>query len=150
MGYLRNPIFDAFCTMHQTIKYFQKQKFLLISFSWKLFFNQNWKQMIEFQFFCWNLVVTDWYAYWITMIYLSDIIQTLSNYREHLSIATDLHMSSYRHNFHWLQVSISSTFYLWIFCMNVCSKPNSKQEKLLKRLLYIKNVLVKCWWNWHQ
>ncbi len=41
-------------------------------------------------------------------------------------------------------VSISSTFYVRIFCTKVCSKPNSKQSKDF----CMKNVRLKRWWNW--
>ncbi len=44
----------------------------------------------------------------------------------------------------WPLPSISSTFYVRVFRMKVCSKPNSKQRKDFRT----KNVRVKCWWNW--
>ncbi len=49
-------------------------------------------------------------------------------------------------NYRQQQVSISSTFYVRLFCTNVFS--------LLRFWLWTnfctKNALVKCWWNWQQ
>jgi len=44
--------------------------------------------------------------------------------------------------------SISSTFYLCVFCTKVLFCQNVTREKLRKALLYKKRVR-NCWWNWH-
>jgi len=65
-----------------------------------------------------------------------------------------LHCVSYLYAIKVSQVSISPTFYARFFCQYPFAKKlrnqNVTREKLLKALLYMKNVSVKRWWNWHR
>ncbi len=53
----------------------------------------------------------------------------------------------------WRQESISSAFYMFIFCTKFwCQKLQSQMSLELSCSIcfHTKNACVKCWWNWHQ
>jgi len=54
---------------------------------------------------------------------------------------------------YWLLPSISSTFYVCIFCMKFCAPKITKLKWTVTRescgiCFCTKKVLIKCWWNW--